>query len=246
MVKTIRAEIVASRIFRSHLAVIFVLTFAHSALYLLVPTDGFGYGGALGLLDMQQEQSLATVVSALALLAAAICAATLAAANRGSAQRLGLAWSFVALCLAFMAIDEACALHDRLADHGQEALGTQGAFLIGWTLPYLFLAAAVGGAGLTLLRSIPAQTRNRLIVAGGLYVLFALGFEMAEGLLLQHQGGAGAGFVEAMAMGPPPFWNLLVTIEEAGEMLAVAAAIRALLLHMGEDLHLSFAVTRHG
>lgn len=236
--------LIANPVFRVHLAIIAFLTLLHSIIYIAFPDNRFGFRGLLSILDMQHEQSVGTFFSALGLLVAAFCAATIAAIHRQPDRRLMLAWVFVALCLAFMAIDEACAFHDRLADAGQRLLGSQGAFLIGWTLPYLILVALVGAVGLVLLRAVPLQTRIRLIWAGGLYVLFALGFEMVQGLLLQQHAGDGSGFADAMKLGPPPYWNLTVTIEEAGEMVAVALAIRAMLLHMGDDLRLAVTVRR--
>lgn len=244
LVRELRFRRAAGSVFAIHCGLIAALVTMHIAVYWLLPRFGLERTGPVGVFDMHNEISIPNQFSALALLVAAGLAAFIAMLQEAGERRRMWSWLFVAACLGAMAVDEACGLHDRLADVGQRKLNTQGVFLIGWTLPYFLLVVLVGGVGSVLMRSVSPRTRLRLAVAGATFVAFALGFEMAEGLLLQEQGGAGASYSEAKSLGNPPWWDALVTIEEAGEMLAVALAIRALLLHLDGDLGASLIARR--
>lgn len=186
--------------------------------------------------DLGEENSFGNFFSAMMLAFTALISALIAYRHQSQGARLWLIWSFATLALAGMAIDEGAMLHDRLSRPIQERLQTSGVFYIGWTLPYLFLVFAAVFAGLPLLRSLPPRTRIRLIVAAALYVGAAMGMEMIEALLLQRSVPEDMTFRAAIASGDPPSWAILVPMEETGEMIAVALALRALLLHLTDDL----------
>lgn len=145
------------------------------------------------------------------------------------------------MCLAFVAVDEGAGLHDRLSIPLQRWFATSGVFYIGWILPYLVLVALVASRCVPLLLKLPRRTALRLVSAGALYVAAAMGLEMAEALVMY--GAAG----ESVALGDSDLYSIvrtplmtgLVTLEEMGEMLAVALLLRALLLHLVGDLGVS-------
>lgn len=226
-----------SRIFTVHLLVILLFLIAHSVVIFMVSgLDSETLTKAGRVLDMEEENSIPNFFSAFMLMITAGVAALIAIHHRKDRFKLWLSWCLAALTIAFLSFDEGAALHDRLAVAVQEAAQTSGMFYIGWTLPYLLVVIAAMPAAWPLLRSLPPRTMLRLIMAGALYVLSALGLEMIEGAVLERSVPPGMNLREALDYGVPWEWAVLVTFEEAGEMIAVALALRALLLHLTEDL----------
>jgi hypothetical protein len=87
--------------------------------------------------------------------------------------------------------------------------------VLGGIFVLIFVAAY-----LRFLRNLPARMRTLLLLAGGLYVGGALGFEILSGMHAVKHGQENAVFA------------ILVTIEETLEMLGVAVFIYALLCQL--------------
>ncbi len=214
----ITVPISAGQLFRIHVKVIAALAAAHLALMIIKLTTG--HDMLLGIAEifrLDWEGNLPTFVSSVALLLAGL-AAYLAGEADDRALRGG--WRLAAGCAAYLAVDEACMLHDHLSTILQKLSGESGPL---WTIPYLLLAAVVGVVGLPWLRRLPPVTRNGLLAAGALYVFSAAVLEIAEGAMFRAQDKAA--FMD-------PLFMLLTMMEEVGEMLAVAFALRVILRHL--------------
>jgi hypothetical protein len=225
-------------LFKLHLLVITLLLLAHLAAHYIVSTlNSKALTHAVSVFNLGYERTLANFFSATMLVFTAMASALVALRHRSQHKPLWLAWLFVTIMIGWLAIDEGAMLHDRLARIVQETLQTSGVFYVGWTLPYLLLVIAVAFVGLPLLRALPRRTRWRMIVAAALYVGAALGMEMIEGALLHGSVPEGTPLRSALDdyPMPPGYWEL-VTIEEVLEMVAVALALRSLLLHLVDDL----------
>lgn len=88
-------------------------------------------------------------------------------------------------------------------------------------IPGSLLALAVGGTCLRFLWSLPAGTRRSFIAAAGVFLGGAIGVEM---LTAKHR---------TMTGGTDTFAHtLLVTLEEAGEMVGVAIFLYGVLRYL--------------
>lgn len=230
----------ASRLFRYHCLLILALLVFH----LLSRVVYFARGEEsyfLSAFNLLEEASVPTVVSTAGLLAAAAVAGLVMAHARQNAAGSVAGWMLIAACLVFVAVDEGAGLHDRLSIPLQRWFDTSGVFYIGWILPYLVLVALIASLCAPLLLKLPRRTALRLVSAGALYVAAAMGLEMAEALVMYGAAGGGMalGDIDLHSIHRTPLMTGLVTLEEVGEMLAVALLLRALLLHLVGDLGVS-------
>jgi hypothetical protein len=224
----------AAGIFRAHCSIVLLLLAMHLVFRLL---DALGHSHVLGLSslwDFAEEASVPTYFSAAALLATAAIAAMVANSDAGAAdRRLQRGWWTAAALLLFMAFDEGWGLHDRLSFFVRQVIATRGIFFIGWVVPYMLLVVFAVGLLLPLAKALPAITRTRLVWAALIYVSCALGIEFPQGVLLDRASVDGVlNWQETRTVVREPLMVALIAIEETGEMLAVALALRALLLHL--------------
>ncbi|CAA9500555.1 MAG: hypothetical protein AVDCRST_MAG91-1029 [uncultured Sphingomonadaceae bacterium] len=230
------------RVFAAHLFAIALIFLTHSIVSLVVPSFASeSLSKAARIFDMTEENSIPNFFSALVLVVTAGVAAVITFLHRRDGSSLWISWCLAALAIAFMGFDEGAMLHDRLAYVVQENAETTGVFYIGWTLPYLLLVLVAVPAGWPLLRALPRDTAVRLIQAATLFLIGALGMEMLESMLLQRSLPAGMSLRDAMtsesiSANAAAMINAMEFIEETSEMVAVALALRALLLHLTDDL----------
>lgn len=237
---------VPRRVYTLHMIAIGALLCAHLLVYLFVPQFNNEALSKVGtVFDLGEETSIPNFFPGTMLMATAFVAAAIALHHKARASRTWRSWGLASAALTFLAFDEGAMLHDRLSQVIETNVAPQGLFYIGWTLPYMFVVLAAVLAGLPLLRSLSPRTTFRLVQAGALYVFGALGLEMVEGALLEQSVPHGTSFREALMIGVPPAWAVLVTVEEACEMVAVALALRGLLLHLTEDIGIARLTISH-
>ncbi len=214
-------EIRPDRVFLLHGLVIFVLVLAHLAVSWLHIQSGRDH--LLGLTSRLQfltESSIPAFFSAVMLVAAAAIAALLA---RVDAARDARIWTFITLLLLYMAVDEATSIHEVFNNLGDRQ-AEDGALFYVWVVPFGALALICAGILLPFWWRLPPGTKWWLAGAAALFITSAIGMELPESVVVA-QYGEEAAFMR---------WDFIamVTVEEAGEMLAVAMAIRALLHHL--------------
>ncbi len=245
LVSVLDLERFVSRLFRVQIGIIAGLALAHIAVLFLYPRIASSTAKSmLSVFDLEQETAVPTFFSAVMLLIAGAAAGVTAVVTARSSRKVALGWLLMSLCLAFVAVDEAAAIHDRLAGSVQQQLGTGGVFFIGWTLPYVAAVVITVALIFPLLQQLDHGTMRRLAVAAALFVFSGLGLEMIQGVILEDRAGPNATFIQAMAQadrsGQPAAWTALVMLEEVGEMAAVALGIRAILLHLVCSLGVKF------
>lgn len=234
-----------SRTFKVHVGIIGLLV----ALHLLqesVPLLGRGRIPLGSAFDLVEEMSIPNFFSALALAVTSAAAALVAQQHGGANSPLRRGWYLIAILLLFIAFDEGSNIHDRLSLAVQERLNLGGVFYIGWILPYLILLAFCSVALLRVALGLPTEDRLRLFVASLVYVVSAMGMEAAEALLFENAAAGGTlRSVNQYLVNAQPRMILLVTIEEAGEMLGVALALRAILIYLEQELGVTaFSIER--
>ena len=213
-----------SRVFRWHCLAILGLILMHLAVSWVHIETGRDY--MMGLSKRFQlftEASIPAFFSAVMLVAAAVIAAILSRVEGGRRARDGRAWAFITVLLLYMAVDEATALHE-IVNHLGDRQPEDGLLYYVWVIPFGALALACVVVLLPFWLRLPASTRWWLASAAVLFLACAIGMELVEAGLVA-EAGEEAAFVQ---------WNVVtaVSVEEGGEMLAVAMTIQALLRHL--------------
>lgn len=222
------------RVLRTLLGIIGVLLLAGliSVMIKLYLPDFFGRDLFIGLFDLNNESNVPAAFSALILLLASLILGVIAWARGRAGATDAFSWKALTFIFGFLTLDEAAMLHERTADITMSMVNTDGILYYAWVLPYGVLALVVGLAFIRFLIQLPADIRNRVMLAGAVYVGGALGFELLEGVVVSAQGTQ-----NLLNQG-------LVWAEEGLEMLGVTLFIGALLRYVrlyrpGLRLHLS-------
>jgi hypothetical protein len=214
-------KITPNRVFAIHLLIILLLGVAFG---LVVTADQLGHPTLMGIsreFRLQEEANIPSFFSALALFATALAAlAVCHALPRGDHDRL--AWKVIAGLFTFMAFDEAGQIHELIML--PHALLRYDHYLHYFSVfPYLVVVATLAVILFPFWLRLSRDVRFMFAVAGILYVLSAVGMEVLENQLVT------AGVPEhALRMA------LNYTLEELGEMLAVAIFLRTILTRLAE------------
>jgi len=180
-----------------------------------------GHGRLLGFVrvfHVDYEPSVPAVFSVIVLLLNAVVFWIIGLAERHRGGRW-IGWFGLAALFAYLAFDEGAELHDLATKPLRAMFDLGGIFHFAWVLPALVVVVLIGLIYARFIAALPAQTRRWFIIAAVMYIAGALGVEMVGGAYLD-------------AIGERNFsYELIVTVEEALEMLAVALLLRTLLVH---------------
>lgn len=160
-------------------AALVVLRFRFEREYVL----GFG-----PLFHLNREGNLPTLFSTLLLLGCAAVSAIAAADDRRRGRWGSRYWTGLVLVFAFMALDEAASIHERIGAGVQARVDTAGALHFAWVMPYGLIAAFILLLYLRFLARLPRSSGLGLVLAGALYVGGALGVEIFQGLTVEASG----------------------------------------------------------
>ena len=176
--------------------------------------------GLLSFLDLSNEKSVGTWVTSVLHLTCALLAAGGAVLARRTGSRWSRNWWLLAVVFAAMSLDEVAALHDRLVNPLQSALGTSGPLLYAWVVPGALVGIAFLAVQAGFLRHLGRETGLRLVLAGAVFAVAAVGLEMVEGVVDSAGGRDSAGY------------SLLVLVEETLEVAAVLWVAAILVRHL--------------
>jgi len=141
--------------------------------------------------DVGGEQTVAAWLSSTLMLLCAMVLLYVATVKRHGGEPYAMHWLGLSVIFLALSMDEAVGFHEMTIKPLQEMLGTAGAFLYAWVIPAIVLVGAVGIAYLGFLWHLEPGFRLRCLLAGGLFVGGAVGFEMLEGVLagfyIQHR-----------------------------------------------------------
>lgn len=196
--------------------------------------DFFGRDLFIGLFDLNNESNIPATFSVVILLLASLILAAIAWTKRRAGSVDAFPWKALTWIFGFLALDEAAMLHERTADITRSVVNTDGILHYAWVLPYGVLALIVGVSFVRFLLYLPGRIRLRVIVAGAIYVMGALGFELLEGLVVSAEGTQNL------------LNQALIVVEEGMEMLGVILFIGALLSYVRlylPDLKLQLSVS---
>jgi hypothetical protein len=179
--------------------------------------------GVLAPLDLFEERSAGTWVSAMLLAGVALVAAALAGASAAQPARERRGWTGLAGLFALASFDEVAGVHESLVDLVRSGVALPGfLYYAAWVLPALAVVAAFVVWQWRFFRGLPRWLRVRIVAAAAVYVGAAAGLEIGESALLSARGGREW----------TPLLQVVVGIEEGLEMAAAAVMLLALLSHL--------------
>lgn len=189
--------------------------------------------GLIPLLDVGRESSLPTYFSTLNLLVAALLTFLVYGLEKGQAMKTARYWLLLALVFVYLSIDEGATIHENFSNLSR-FFGAQGGLFEpqhGW-LPFgLVMAVVAAIAFAPFLRGLPRPAAGAFMLAGGLYALGAIGFEIIGSLMLR------AGISSDSLI-----YDLRRVLEEGLEMYAIVlfncAAFQVLV-----NRHAAFGIT---
>lgn len=93
-------------------------------------------------------------------------------------------WHVLGSVFAYISLDEAVQIHEHLGG----LITGHGVFFFSWVIPASVLVVAFATSMLPLLQALPSRTRNRVVVAGCIYVFGALVLELPLGWWTERHG----------------------------------------------------------
>ncbi len=174
------------------------------------------------LLNVDEENNIPSLYSALALLASAmvllgvfICYRR---ANRGSSVFV----IFLAAIFVLLALDEALSLHERLNPITRQVVPQSDILFTAWVVPGVVFVSLIFFASIQFLRRLDRPTRTLVMISGAMFVGGAVGLEI---MAWSHiRDGA-----------PDTLYVSYTAVEELLEMSGIALFIFALLRHLETD-----------
>lgn len=213
------------RLSASRITLLFALPAAALVISHVVLQTAAAYGFksfVVNLFHLGHERNLPTFYSSAALAFCALISALIGSSRRATGKPDVNYWWGLALCFLFISLDEFVGIHERLIKPIRSALDTSGPLFYAWVIPYSIIALMFGLVYVRFLLRLPRKTATLFTIAGGLFVLGAVGFEMLSGWTLDaFHGGVYAN--------RGPLYIILQTIEETLELTGVVLFLHSAL-----------------
>jgi hypothetical protein len=216
------------RILRFLLACIALL--ASAGVVVVIARFGFDHGqlfGFSGRFDLHREGTVPAYFSALQLALAAVILACIARRKRLSGAAFARQWLLLCLIFAFLSLDEASELHERLREPMLAHFDLQGVWAFAWYIPYGILAVLLLLSYWRFFWALPSRIRVLFAIACACFIGCAIGLELVQ-----------VHFVMTPAYGDSAalYSALTGVAEEIGEMLGIALFVYALLLYAADEV----------
>ncbi|WP_336495267.1 hypothetical protein [Aliivibrio fischeri] len=174
------------------------------------------------LFNVDKEMNVPTLYSSCAMIFASVLLALIAYVHFNKNEQY-LAWAGLSAIFLFLALDEMTELHEMLVGPVRNSLNTTGILYFAWVIPYAALLLVFGLTYFKFLFRLPTNTRNRLILAGIIYVSGALVMELIGGKIAEQYS------TDAL------IYAISYTIEETLEMLGIATLIYTATTYISEQ-----------
>ena len=219
------SSLVALLTFAHFASLISIYAFADPKLYGLVP-----------LFNFDEEANAPSLYSFTSLLLCAVLLLFIFSAKRQLRAPYAWHWLGLALVFAFLAVDEALFLHERIMFPVRNATQASGLFYFAWVIPYGMAALAIGIAYFKFLFALSPRARRWFIAAGAVYLSGALGMELVGGAEFEAHGSD-------MNL----TYALMTTLEEFLEMSGIVIFAYALSSYIDIELRsLRFGIETAG
>jgi len=218
-------------------AVLFLSAASLAARFLMYMWGSEGLLAFLPVFNVGEDANIPTWYSSFTLLVCSVLLGVIAVAKRAQGERYALHWGFLCAVFLFMSIDEVATIHEHMGpvfNSVFESVGirTGGVFYFTWVIPAAVFVVIVGLGYVRFLAALPRSTGVLFVVAGALFVVGALGFEMLSARLISFYGenwSYGADYI-------PNTTKIAValqsSVEETLEMLGVVVFIYALMSYV--------------
>jgi hypothetical protein len=140
------------------------------------------------LIDIDSESNISTWFQSGLLLINALALLSIAQRTRRERDRWSRHWALLALAFAYLSLDEFAVLHEKTIPIMRRAFNLSGALALGWVLLAVPAVIIFGLLFVRFLMALPTPVRIGFIVAGGLYVGGAAGFELVEAAVFSRMG----------------------------------------------------------
>jgi hypothetical protein len=170
------------------------------------------------------ESNVPTWYSSIALAMAGGLLTLVACAKFAERDRFRAHWLALALIFFALSADEVAMLHEYPIDPLRRTLDAGGALYYPWVLPGMAFVIAVGIGFARFLLHLPHETRRGMVLAGAIFVGGAIGVEMVSGVVADRMGEENFAYA------------LVITLEEACEMLGVVLLIYTLARYIEQQL----------
>jgi hypothetical protein len=149
----------------------------------LVPPDSL-LSRIFLLFDVNLEHNFPAYYSSILLLACAPVLFFIAAAERRRGAADTAYWTGLGVIFVLLSVDEAVELHGRLNPIMNRIFGDSGVFYYGWVIAALAGLVVLAVIFLRFLLRLPLRTRALFVLSGGVFVVGAVGLEMAADYLM--------------------------------------------------------------
>jgi hypothetical protein len=182
------------------------------------------------------DSSIPTWYSSIALLMCSVLLATIAATKKRQSERYGTHWGVLSGIFLILSIDEVARIHETVGDviyplADSAGFTPSGFIYYVWVVPGAVFVLVVLVVYVRFLLHLPKRTLLLFLVAGGVFVVGAIGVEMLGSRLVfdvVQSGGAQNASVNTRVM-----IVVAIAIEELLEMLGIVIFVYALLSYMG-------------
>jgi len=218
-----------TRFLLSIIALLVVFNFVERAVVYWLNTQGNGQFVSI-YFNFDQEANFPTLYSALALGFCSYLLATIATVSKNAREKYAKHWKYLAWIFLFLAIDEACSIHELLIPLMKRVVNAEGFLYFPWVIPASFLVAVFLLIFRKFIFALPTKTKTLFILSGMIYIFGALGMEVVGGYIADNQGYN-------------TIYGIVSSIEELLEMFGVVIFINALLSYLqSQTSKLNFAL----
>ena len=182
--------------------------------------------------NFDRESNFPTLYSALTLGFCSYLLLIIATVKKSRKAKFASHWKYLSFIFLYIAIDEACTIHELLIPILRGAFNTKGIFYFAWVIPALFLLVIFLLVFKNFILHLPTKTRTWFIISGIVYVSGAMGMEMVGGYVADTFG------FDTFAYG------MAARIEELLEMFGILIFINQLLKYIQlqlTDLHFALS-----
>lgn len=187
--------------------------------------------------NFDQEGNLPSFYSALTLGFCSYLLAMIATYKRNIRGKYVKHWKGLSFIFLFLAIDEACSIHELLIPILRGVMNAEGWLYFPWVIPAFCLVIVFLIVFRKFIFALPDKTKFLFLLSGTIYVFGALGMELVGGYIADNYGYNTS-------------YGLASSIEELLEMLGIVIFINALLTYLQSHISelnfaLSFQPPRH-
>lgn len=213
--------------------VLLFLVFVYSTSQLIRYFTGHDFQfGLLHLFNLDEENNIPTWFSSLLLSLCALLAALIGLRHKCLAYPFAIHWLALAAIFLCMSLDETASIHNMANGPLQKALhlGEPGFFHETWVVLGGLFVLIVGASYYKFMIALPLETRQRFILAAGIYVGGAVGLEMIRGNTYPYDHSTLTDFLGGLC-------------EESLEMLGLVICVYALSSYLSSqigELHILF------